>query len=111
MQCGARNCNAIRAATDAIKFVCGRCGKDHTEDQCSIDAVRTRQDEQCSNHLSGNESEDRDDMRADSPYQGVKKTVKYKGSSSNLQASTSSRGRGYTRYDYCDNCCQYTRED
>eukprot|EP00961_Rhodomonas_salina_P174116 2347808-Rhodomonas_salina.1 len=73
--CGAKNLNAL--ADGGKSYACGRCGmENHTERECRIDAVRTRQEELQRNHLTDDEDERE---LAGSPYPGIKKTVKFKG--------------------------------
>eukprot|EP00961_Rhodomonas_salina_P291419 3931989-Rhodomonas_salina.1 len=72
--CGTLNSNAANAEGNA--YACRHCCQEnHTDDQCSIEAVRLRQKESLRDHVNtGSE----DERCTDSPYPGVKKTVKFK---------------------------------
>eukprot|EP00961_Rhodomonas_salina_P006128 82966-Rhodomonas_salina.3 len=72
--CWTLNSNAANVEGNA--YACGHCCKDnHTDDQCSIEAVRVRQKESQRDHVGAGSD---DECRSDSPYPGVKKTVKFK---------------------------------
>ena len=100
-----------------MAFMCGKCGVDngHTEDQCRIGAVMTRDQEKGRDHLKADEDVDdadgNDHGSSEKPqYNGVRKNVRFKpqsrggynnrgggrGGYNNRQGRNFSPGRGDT---------------
>eukprot|EP00961_Rhodomonas_salina_P183628 2478553-Rhodomonas_salina.1 len=107
MHCGARHKKTTEI--DSLSFACARCGKDtHGENQCRIDAARTRQDEENRNHLdeSGDEQDSRDSPHPDR-FPGVKKTVNFKPRG----GGRGSGGGPRNTYNRRDDRGRFTRED